>query len=140
MNIEKSIGIILKALEDNKALDVIVFEVSKLTSISDYMIIASGRSSRQVNSISEKVTEAAKENGLVLLGTEGKKEGDWVLVDLGDIIVHIMHPDTREYYQLEKLWSSVTIEAEQAEKAEKGQLLKGQLFPTWLNFLNSYII
>tara|TARA_B110000046_G_scaffold152784_1_gene162087 strand:+ start:545 stop:910 length:366 start_codon:yes stop_codon:yes gene_type:complete len=121
MNIEKSIDTILKVLEDNKALDVIVFEVSKLTSISDYMIIASGRSSRQVNSISEKVTEAAKENGLVLLGTEGKKEGDWVLVDLGDIIVHIMHPDTREYYQLEKLWSSVTIEAEQAEKAEKGQ-------------------
>jgi len=118
MNIEKSIDTILKVLEDNKALDVIVFEVSKLTSISDYMIIASGRSSRQVNSISEKVTEAAKENGLVLLG---KKEGDWVLVDLGDIIVHIMHPDTREYYQLEKLWSSVTIEAEQAEKAEQGQ-------------------
>ena len=121
MNIEKSIDTILKVLEDNKALDVIVFEVSKLTSISDYMIIASGRSSRQVNSISEKVTEAAKENGLVLLGTEGKKEGDWGLVDLGDIIVHIMHPDTREYYQLEKLWSSVTIEAEQAEKAEQGQ-------------------
>ncbi|MDB9751912.1 ribosome silencing factor [Gammaproteobacteria bacterium] len=115
MNIEKSIGIILKALEDNKALDVIVFEVSKLTSISDYMIIASGRSSRQVNSIAEKVTEAAKGNGLVSLGTEGKKEGDWVLVDLGDIIVHIMHPDTREYYQLEKLWSAETIEAEQAE-------------------------
>lgn len=118
MNIKKTIDVILKVLEDAKALDVIVFEVSKLTSISDYMIIASGRSSRQVNSMAEKVVEAAKENGLKPLGTEGKTEGDWVLVDLGDIIVHIMHPDTREYYQLEKLWSAETIDAEQAENSQ----------------------
>jgi len=118
MNIKKTIDVILKVLEDAKALDVIVFEVSKLTSISDYMIIASGRSSRQVNSMAEKVVEAAKENGLKPLGTEGKKEGDWVLVDLGDIIVHIMHPDTREYYQLEKLWSADTIDADQAENSQ----------------------
>ncbi len=118
MNIKKLIDIILKTLDDAKALDVIVFEVSKLTSISDYMIIASGRSSRQVNSMAEKVVEVAKENGVQPLGTEGKKEGDWVLVDLGDIIVHIMHPDTREYYQLEKLWSAETLEAEQTDHAE----------------------
>ena len=118
MNIKKTIDVILKVLEDAKALDVIVFEVSKLTSISDYMIIASGRSSRQINSMAEKVVEAAKENGLKPLGTEGKTEGDWVLVDLGDIIVHIMHPDTREYYQLEKLWSAETIDAEQAENSQ----------------------
>ncbi|GJM04414.1 MAG: ribosomal silencing factor RsfS [marine bacterium B5-7] len=118
MNIKKIIDVILETLDDAKALDVIVFEVSKLTSISDYMIIASGRSSRQVNSMAEKVVEAAKENGLQPLGTEGKKAGDWVLVDLGDIIVHIMHPDTREYYQLEKLWSAETIEAEQAENKQ----------------------
>ena len=115
MNTKKIIDLILSTLDDAKALDVIVFEVSKLTSISDYMIIASGRSSRQVNSMAEKVIETSKENDLKPLGTEGKKEGDWVLVDLGDIIVHIMHPDTREYYQLEKLWSAETIEAEQAE-------------------------
>ncbi len=118
MNIKKTIDVILKVLEDAKALDAIVFEVSKLTSISDYMIIASGRSSRQVNSMAEKVVEAAKENGLKPLGTEGKTTGDWVLVDLGDIIVHIMHPDTREYYQLEKLWSADTIDAEQAENSQ----------------------
>lgn len=118
MNIKKTIDVISKVLEDAKALDVIVFEVSKLTSISDYMIIASGRSSRQVNSMAEKVVEAAKENGLKPLGTEGKKEGDWVLVDLGDIIVHIMHPDTREYYQLEKLWSAETLQADQAENSQ----------------------
>lgn len=115
MNNKKIIDLIVNTLDDAKALDIIVFEVSKLTSISDHMIIASGRSSRQVNSMAEKVIETAKENGLKPLGTEGKKEGDWVLVDLGDIIVHIMHPDTREYYQLEKLWSAETLEAEQAE-------------------------
>ena len=112
MNNKKIIDIILNTLDDAKALDVIVFEVSKLTSISDYMIIASGRSNRQVNSIAEKVIEVAKENSLPPLGTEGRKEGEWVLVDLGDIIVHIMQPDTREYYQLEKLWGN---EAEQAK-------------------------
>jgi len=118
MNNKNIIDTILETLEDAKALNVVVFEVSKLTSISDYMIIASGRSSRQVNSMAEKVVEAAKENGLQPLGTEGKKEGDWVLVDLGDIIVHIMHPDTREYYQLEKLWSAETLEADQAENSQ----------------------
>ncbi len=116
MNIKKLIKLILAALDDAKALDVTVFEVSKLTSISDYMIIASGRSNRQVNALAEKVAEVAKENGIKPLGTEGKKEGEWVLVDLGDIIVHLMHPDTREYYQLEKLWSVDAIEAEQAKQ------------------------
>jgi ribosome-associated protein len=115
MNIKTLIDIILKTLDDAKALDVNVFEVSKLTSISDYMIIASGRSSRQVNALAEKVVEAAKENGIKPLGIEGKREGEWVLVDLGDVIVHLMHPETREYYQLEKLWG---IEAENPEQVE----------------------
>lgn len=115
MNIKKLIDIILTALNNAKALDVTVFEVSKLTSISDYMIIASGRSSRQVSSLADKVVEAAKENDLQPLGVEGKTEGEWVLVDLGDVIVHIMQPDTREYYQLEKLWGSDAEHTEQAE-------------------------
>jgi len=100
------LDITLAALEDVKAVDVVVFEVSKLTSISDYMVIASGRSKRQVSALAESVVEAAKKFGTQPLGVEGKTEGEWVLVDLGDIIVHIMYPDTREYYQLEKLWSS----------------------------------
>ena len=106
MNTKELVDITLKALDDVKAVDVVVFEVSKLTSISDYMIIASGKSKRQVNALADKVIEAAKENGVMPLGIEGKTEGEWVLVDLGDIIVHIMYPETREYYQLEKLWSS----------------------------------
>lgn len=115
MNIKKLIDITLTALNDAKALDVTVFEVSKLTSISDYMIIASGRSNRQVSSLADKVVEAAKENGIQPLGVEGKTDSEWVLVDLGDIIVHIMQPDTREYYQLEKLWGNDTDREEQAE-------------------------
>ena len=112
MNIKKLIDFILKTLDDAKAFDVRVFEVSKMISISDYMIVASGQSKRQVNALAEKVSEVANENGIRPLGTEGKKEGEWVLVDLGDIIVHLMHPDTREYFQLEKLWSVDAIEAE----------------------------
>ena len=112
MNIKKLIDIILNTLNDAKALDVILFEVSKLTSISDYMIIASGRSNRQVSTLADKVAEAAKKYGIQPLGVEGKREGEWVLVDLGDIIVHVMHPETREYYQLEKLWGSETEQAE----------------------------
>jgi ribosome-associated protein len=100
------LDIALAALDDVKAIDVVVFEVSKLTSISDYMVIASGRSKRQVNALAESVVEAAKKHGTQPLSVEGKTEGEWVLVDLGDIIIHIMYPDTREYYQLEKLWSS----------------------------------
>jgi ribosome-associated protein len=106
MNNKELIDLTLQALDDVKAVDVVVFEVSKLTSISDYMVIASGKSKRQVNALADKVVEVAKENGFTPLGVEGKAEGEWVLVDLGDIIVHIMYPDTREYYQLEKLWSS----------------------------------
>lgn len=116
MNNKKLIDITLDALNDAKALDITVFEVSKLTSISDYMIIASGRSNRQVSSIAEKVAEATKKEGVQPLGVEGKRDGEWVLVDLGEVIVHIMHPETREYYQLEKLWSADS--AEQQEQAE----------------------
>jgi len=70
------------------------------------MIIASGRSNRQVSAIADKVIEAARKNDILPLGVEGKSEGEWVLVDLSDIIIHIMHPQTREYYQLEKLWGT----------------------------------
>ena len=111
MNIKKLITITLNALNDAKALDITLFEVSKLTSISDYMIIASGRSNRQVTALADKIIEVAKENGVQPLGVEGKREGEWVLVDLGDIIVHVMHPNIREYYQLEKLWGTETIQS-----------------------------
>ena len=104
MNIKKLLDIVLTSLNDGKAIDVDLYDVKKLTSMSDYILIASGRSRRQVSALADKLIRTVKENKFETLGVEGKNEGEWVLVDLGDIIVHIMHPSSREYYQLEKLW------------------------------------
>ena len=104
MNIKKLLDIVLTSLNDGKAIDVDLYDVKKLTSMSDYILITSGRSSRQVSALADKLIQTVKENKFETLGIEGKTEGEWVLVDLGDIIVHIMHPSSREYYQLEKLW------------------------------------
>lgn len=94
------------ALEEVKALDIQVLDVRNLTTITDTMIIASGRSDRQVRALADKLIEKAKELGIPPLGVEGEQQGTWILVDMGDVIVHIMHPTTRAYYQLEKLWSA----------------------------------
>ena len=104
MNIKKLLDIVLTSLNDGKAINVDLYDVKKLTSMSDYILIASGRSRRQVSALADKLIQTVKENKFETLGVEGKTEGEWVLVDLGDIIVHIMHPGSREYYQLEKLW------------------------------------
>ena len=104
MNIKKLLDIVLTSLNDGKAIDVDLYDVKKLTSMSDYILIASGRSRRQVSALADKLIQTVKENKFETLGVEGQTEGEWVLVDLGDIIVHIMHPSSREYYQLEKLW------------------------------------
>ena len=104
MNKKKLLDIVLTSLNDGKAIDVDLYDVKKLTSMSDYILIASGRSRRQVSALADKLIRTVKENKFETLGVEGKTEGEWVLVDLGDIIVHIMHPGSREYYQLEKLW------------------------------------
>ena len=103
MDIKKLLNIVLASLEDGKAVDVDLYDVKKLTSMSDYILIASGNSRRQVNALADKLIQTVKENKFETLGVEGKAEGEWVLVDLGDIVVHIMHPNSREYYQLEKL-------------------------------------
>ena len=104
MNIKKLLDIVLTSLNDGKAIDVDLYDVKKLTSMSDYILIASGRSRRQVSALADKLIQTVKENKFETLGVEGKNEGEWVLVDLGDVIVDIMHPSSREYYQLEKLW------------------------------------
>jgi len=93
------------ALDDMKAHDIRTLDVARLTSIADYMIIASGRSDRQVRALADRVAETARKLKVPVLGTEGESTGEWIIVDLGDVIVHVMHPSARLYYQLEKLWS-----------------------------------
>lgn len=93
-------------LEDTKAIDVRVLDVRALTTVTDFMIVASGRSDRHVKAMAERVLERAKEAGMRPLGVEGAQTAEWVLIDLGDVLVHAMQAHTREFYQLEKLWES----------------------------------
>ncbi len=94
----------LKALEDMKAVNIRVLDVRGLTDVADTMIVASGTSDRHVRSIAENVIVEAKAAGRRPLGTEGKQDGEWVLVDLQDLLVHVMLPRVREFYALEQLW------------------------------------
>ncbi|MEE8428581.1 MAG: ribosome silencing factor [Gammaproteobacteria bacterium] len=99
--------VIVKTLNNLKARDVQILEVSSMTSITDFMVIASGTSDRHVKALSQNIIEKVKKIGVSPIGVEGQSEGDWVLVDLGDVIVHVMLPRVREFYSLEKLWSVV---------------------------------
>lgn len=104
--------VITNALEDGKAIDVKRLEVSQMTTITDFMIVASGGSNRQVRALTERVVDAARENGVKPLGREGEVGGEWVLVDFGDVVLHVMQPETREFYQLEKLWETQPLETQ----------------------------
>jgi len=97
---------VISALEDIKAFDIVSLNVKKLTSISDFMIIASASSTRQTKALARNIKDKMTASGVEVSGIEGETEGDWVLVDLGDIIVHIMTPTTRAYFNLEELWSN----------------------------------
>ena len=107
---EKNIDLkdlILKTLDSNKALDIISIDLKNKSSMADYMIIASGTSSRHIRALSEMVLEKLKTNGIKNSKIEGKESGDWKLVDGIDLIVHIFHPDKRKFYELEKIWSEI---------------------------------
>lgn len=99
-------GVVSAALEDMKAVNVKMMDVRGLTDIADVMVVASGTSDRHVRAIADHVVEKAKEFGRRPLGVEGAREGEWVLVDLQDIIVHVMLPRVREFYSLEHMWES----------------------------------
>jgi ribosome-associated protein len=102
----------LQALDELKAENIVVLDVRNHASFTDYMIFASGRSTRHVKSIANEVVESAKKASLELLGIEGEDVGEWILIDLGDVIAHIMLPDTRQFYELEKLWGEELVESE----------------------------
>ena len=99
------LGQVHHALEELKARDVREIDVRGKTGITDFMVIASGTSSRHVKSIADEVVKQAKQAGVAPLGVEGEREAEWVLVDLGDVVVHVMMPRTREFYGLERLWT-----------------------------------
>ena len=107
---------VIAALEDLKAKDVREIDVRGKTSIADLLVIASGTSARHVKSIADEVVKFAKQAGVMPLGVEGEQEAEWVLVDLGDVIVHVMLPRIREFYGLERLWT-VADRDEQGEAA-----------------------
>lgn len=98
-------SLIVNALEEIKAKDIVHMDVRELTNVMDTLIIASGTSNRHVKSVANSVIVDAKKAGLPPIGIEGTEEGEWVLVDFGDTVLHVMLPTTREFYELEKLWS-----------------------------------
>lgn len=97
--------IVINALEDLKGKNIVQLDVREMTDVTDTLIIASGTSSRHVKSMANNVVEDSKKLGYMPLGVEGIDAGDWVLVDFGDIVVHVMQEETRSFYELEKLWS-----------------------------------
>jgi ribosome-associated protein len=104
MHVEAMKQAAVEALEEIKAKDITVLDVRKMTSLFDYMIVATGESARQTKALANNVQERLRELGARVQGLEGEQTGEWVLVDLGDVIVHVMQPAVRAYYDLEQLW------------------------------------
>jgi ribosome-associated protein len=98
------LALVLKSVDDDKAEDIVEIDLRGRSDVADYMVICSGRSSRQVAAISEKLADRLKQEMKISVRMEGKETGDWVLIDAGDVIVHVFRPEVREFYQLEKMW------------------------------------
>lgn len=105
MNSEKLTALAVAALDDVKAKDVVVLDVRDMTTVTDYMVVASGTSNRHVKALADNVAEKARAAGHRPIGIEGEEGGEWVLLDLQDALVHVMLPKVRAFYNLEKLWS-----------------------------------
>ena len=105
MKSEQFTQFVVAALDDLKAVNTVTLDVSSLTDVMDYLVITSGTSNRHVKSLASHVAVEAKQQGVRPLGTEGEDAGEWVLVDFGDVVVHVMLPATRDFYDLERLWA-----------------------------------
>jgi ribosome-associated protein len=117
MDIRSKQRAVVQALEDVKGRDIVVFNVARHASIFERVVIASGDSTRQVNALASSVQDRAEAIGARVYGVEGRRNGEWVLVDLGDIVVHIMHPAVRSYYNLEELWGGKEVKLKRAAVA-----------------------
>lgn len=102
---------VLRSLEDDKAVDVVTIDLKGKSTIADYMVVASGRSHRQVGAMADHLISALKDIGLGRVAVEGLQQADWVLLDAGDVIVHLFRPEIRSFYNLEKMWGMETPEA-----------------------------
>ena len=109
MDIRRKQRAVVEALEDVKGRDIVVFNVARQTAYFERVVIASGESNRQVNALAVNVRDRLKALGARIVGVEGRRNGEWVLVDLGDIVVHVMHPAVRSYYNLEELWGGKEV-------------------------------
>ncbi len=105
---EQLLDLVLEALDDLKARDVVSLDVRGQSDVTDAIVVASGTSNRQVKALADHVVEQAKAHGVRPLGSEGEQAAEWILVDLGDVVVHIMQPAVRQFYQLERLWGGET--------------------------------
>jgi ribosome-associated protein len=119
MDIKKLQSLVFDALEDVKAQDIVVYDTTHLTSLFDRIAIASGTSNRQTKALAASVRDKVKENGGNIVSLEGEDTGEWVLVDLGDMIVHIMQPAIRAYYRLEEIWGDKEVKMGAAKRAKK---------------------
>ncbi len=108
----------VESLEDMKGRDIIVLDVADRTTVTDYMIVATGTSQRHVKSLANEIVEKSKEAGVRPLGMEGESDGNWILVDLGDVLAHVMTEDSREFYALEKLWGVAEPEDQSVKQSD----------------------
>ena len=119
MDIRRKQQIVVEALEDIKGRDIVVFNTARLPSMFERVVIASGDSSRQVKALADRVGEKVRENGGRVYGVEGESVGEWVLVDLGEIVVHLMHPTVRSFYNLEEVWGGKEVKRKAAAPKKK---------------------
>jgi ribosome-associated protein len=116
MDIRTKQRVVVEALEDIKGKDIQVYNTARMPSMFERVVIASGDSNRQVKALADNVQDRIKANGAKVYGVEGQRSGEWVLVDLGDVVVHIMHPTVREFYNLEEVWGGKPVRTKPAAK------------------------
>jgi ribosome-associated protein len=119
MDIRLKQRLVTEALEDVKGFDIVVFNTARMPTMFERVIIASGTSNTQVRALADKVREKIKQNGGRVYGVEGEKGGEWVLVDLGDVVVHIMHPTVRSFYNLEEVWGEKEVKIREVKIRKK---------------------